>query len=313
MQKEVKKTGDFGMGLMIHSVHMTDDVPQLNKFYEEVFGGLLYMGVDSPNFLPVEDRWAGLIQIADLCIETMAPNLPADPTKPVGRFYTKFGRHLHSVGYKVDDLVGLGNFLIKKGVYIGKPGGGRLEEMDPETMYFYPSPRDTAGLMVELCAVGMPDDPRQLGTWSSQVKLWDQVHPLGIRRLAYITLGVKDLDEAVKVYVDTMQAVPVHEGVDEGARARYQIVHIGDCLLQLAQPLDGDSHLGRHVAQWGNMIYGITFKVHDLDSVEAWLDKKNVRTTRQSPTVVAANPEDTFNAPYFFTTADIPNDPFDAA
>jgi hypothetical protein len=35
--------------------------------------------------------------------------LPADPTKPVGKFYTKFGRHLYSVGYKVDDLVGLGN------------------------------------------------------------------------------------------------------------------------------------------------------------------------------------------------------------
>jgi hypothetical protein len=297
---------------MIHSVHMTDDVTALNTFYEEVFGGLLFMGVDEPNFLPVEDRWAGLIQIADLCIETMAPKMPADPTKPVGRFYTKFGRHLHSVGYKVDDLVGLGNFLIDKGVYIGQPGGGRLEKMDPETVYFYPSPRDTGGLMVELCAVDMPDDPRQLGTWSSQVKMWEQVHPLGIKRLAYITLGVKDLDEAVRVYVDKLQAVPVHEGVDDAARARYQTVHIGDCLLQLAQPLDDGSPLGRHVARWGNMIYGITFKVHDLDAVEAWLDKKSVRTTRTGPTTVAADPEDTFNAPYFFTTDAIPNDPFDA-
>ena len=107
MQKVVRKTGDYGIGIMIHSVHMTDDVPTLNKFYEEVFGGLMFMGVDEPNFLPVEDRWAGLIQISDFCVETMAPNLPADPTKPVGKFYSKFGKHLHSVGYKVDDLVGL--------------------------------------------------------------------------------------------------------------------------------------------------------------------------------------------------------------
>src|SRR5262245_24304299 len=119
MQKAVRKTGDFGIGLMIHSVHMTADVPALNRFYEEVFGAPLCMGVDTPNYLGPEDRWAGLIMISDLCIETMAPNMPADPTKPVGKFFTKFGQHLHSVGYRVDDLVGLGNRLLSKGIYLG--------------------------------------------------------------------------------------------------------------------------------------------------------------------------------------------------
>ena len=66
VQKSVRKTGEFGIGMMIHSVHMTDDVPALNRFYEEVFGGLLYMGVDEPGFLPVEDRWAGLLLVSDL-------------------------------------------------------------------------------------------------------------------------------------------------------------------------------------------------------------------------------------------------------
>src|ERR1700742_3780608 len=86
VRQQAKKTGDFGIGQMIHSVHMTDDVPELNRFYEEVFGGLLSLGVDEPNWLPVEDRWAGLLQIGDLCIETMAPNVPVDATKPVGKF-----------------------------------------------------------------------------------------------------------------------------------------------------------------------------------------------------------------------------------
>src|SRR5260221_12688657 len=254
---------------MIHSVHMTDDVPTLNRFYEEVFGGLMYMGVDEPNFLPVEDRWAGLIQISDFCVETMAPNLPADPTKPVGKFYSKFGKHLHSVSYKVGDLVGLGNHLIKQGVYIGAPGGGKLDEVDPETIYFYPSPRDMQGLMVELCKVDMRDDPRLLSTWSSQSKFWELSHPLGIKRLAYVTLGVKDLESAVDTYVKKIGAVPVTDGIDDGGRFRYAIVQLGDCLLQLAQPLDDNSPLGVHVEKWGNMIYGITFKVKDLDAAEA--------------------------------------------
>jgi hypothetical protein len=191
MKKTVRTTGDYGIGIMIHSVHMTDDVPALNRFYEEVFGGLMYMGVDEPSFLPVEDRWAGLLLVSDLCIETMAPNMPADPTRPVGKFYTKFGRHLHSVGYKVDDLVGLGNHLIEQGVYIGPPGGGKLDHIEPSMTYFYPSPRDMYGLMAELCKVDMRDDPRLLDTWSSQVKMWEIGHPLGIRGLAYVTLGVR--------------------------------------------------------------------------------------------------------------------------
>jgi len=61
MKKTPRKTGDYGIGIMIHSVHMTDDVPALNRFYEEVFGGLMYMGVDEPNYLPVEDRLEGTL------------------------------------------------------------------------------------------------------------------------------------------------------------------------------------------------------------------------------------------------------------
>jgi hypothetical protein len=56
--------------------------------------------------------------------------------------------------------------------YIGAPGGGKLDHIDPSMTYFYPSPRDMYGLMAELCKVDMRDDPRLLQTWSSQVKMW---------------------------------------------------------------------------------------------------------------------------------------------
>lgn len=306
MRKTVRTTGDYGLGIMIHSVHMTDDVPALNQFYEEVFGGLMFMGVDEPNYLPVEDRLAGLVMISDLCIETMAPKMPADPTKPVGKFYTKFGRHLHSVGYKVEDLAGLGNHLIEHGVYIGAPGGGKLGHIEPEMIYFYPSPRDMNGLMVELCKVDMPNDPRLLDTWSSQVKMWEIGHPLGIQGLAYVTLGVRDLDAATETYVQKMQAIPVADDVEDVGQFRYQMVQLGDCLLQLAQPLADQSPLGEHVARWGNMIYGITLKVRDLDSAAAWLEKKNVRASRLRDGLLAANPADCHGAPYFFTTDEMP-------
>lgn len=314
MRQQPVKTGDYGIGQMIHAVHMTDDVPTLNKFYEEVFGGLLYLGVDEPNFLPVEDRWAGLLQISDFCVETMAPNMPPDVQKPVGKFYAKFGKHLHSVGYRVDDLNGLGDHMIAEGVYIGRPGGGKVERMSEigEHPYFYPSPRDTAGLMVELCATDMPADPRLLDTWSSQRKMWECGHPLTIRRLAYVTLGTKDLEDAVGVYVKRLQAIPIHDGIDDAERCRFQVLQLGDCLLRLAEPLDQTSALGEHVQKWGNAIYSVTLRVRDLDSAEAWLAKHAVRTDRLRDDLLAASPEDCHGAPYFFTTANVPGDPFES-
>jgi hypothetical protein len=155
----------------------------------------------------------------------------------------------------------------------------------------------------------MRDDPRLLETWSSQVKMWEIGHPLGIKGLAYVTLGVKDLDAASQTYIERIQAIPVASGVDDGGRFRYQLVQLGDCLLQLAQPLAPDSPLGEHVARWGNMIYGITFSVRDLDSAEAWLDKKNIRTTRVRDGLLAADPDDCFGASYFFTTDAAPTVP----
>ncbi|MEQ6900381.1 hypothetical protein [Nocardioides sp. YIM 152588] len=309
MKKQPQTTGDYGIGQMVHVIHMTEDVSTLNKFYQEVLGGLGYFCPDEPNYLPIEDRYATLWMLGDLCVEVMAPKMPADPAKPVGRFFTKFGQHLHSVGYKVEDLEGLGNRMIERGIYIGKPGGGRLEKMDPDVAYFYPSPKDTAGLMVELCQHDMPNDPRDLDSWSSQVQLW-KLHPLTIERFSYVTLGVRELEPAVQVYVDTMQAVPVEEGIDPDLGCRYVTVQLGDCLLQLAAPTDPDSALGRHVAQYGNFIYSLRFKVLDVDSAERWLNSNGVGTHRPRPGLLVTDTADSFGVPFFFSDEEIKGDPF---
>ncbi len=214
--KPVTKTSEYGIGQMVHVIHMTDDVRKLQAWWEDVFGGFSYMGIDEPNYLPIEDRHACLLMVRDLCIEVMAPAFNEQgevnsPQLPVGKFYSRFGQHLHSVGYFVDDIVGLGNHMIDNGIYIGKPGGGAVEKMDdPSLMYFYPSPKFTAGLMVEISKHPMPNDPREKEEWSSLAKVTEH-HPLTIERFSYVTLGVRDLDEAVKVYVNAFKAIPLEE------------------------------------------------------------------------------------------------------
>ncbi|GGV28840.1 hypothetical protein GCM10010182_59750 [Actinomadura cremea] len=304
MEQHVRRTGDHGIGRMVHVVHMCDDARELRRFYENVFGGVAFMGADEPDYLPWEDRYATLLMVGDLCIETMAPRMPADAHFPVGRFYQRFGSHLHSVGYKVDDLAGLADRLLKGGVYIGRPGGGRMDEFDPETQYFFPSPRDTAGLLLELCRHDMPGDPRTTDAWSSLARTWRD-HPLGIERFACVTLGVRDLGSAVETYAGLMQAEPGRTGIDEDLKARFTAMRLGDCLLQLAEPLDDRSDLGRHVRRYGDMIYSLRFTVADLGAAETWLAKNDVRTTRTGAGLLATRVEDTYGAPIFFGTADL--------
>lgn len=150
-------------------------------------------------------------------------------------------------------------------------------------------------------AMDMPGDPRDLETWSSLERMW-RTHPLTIERFSYVTLGVKDLDAAVKTYADVIQAVPLRSGTDEDLRARYTTLRLGDCLLQIAEPADDRSDLGRHVATWGNMIYGLRFEISDVGSAESWLNKNGVRTTRPRDGLIVTDPEDSLGAPIFFGT-----------
>jgi hypothetical protein len=313
--KPVTKTSDFGIGQMIHVIHMTDDVTRLQQWWEDIFGGYTYFGVDGPNYLPIEDRYASLMMVNDLCIEIMAPAFNDagevnSPHLPVGKFYSKFGQHLHSVGYYVEDIVGFGNHMIDSGIYIGKPGGGAVEKLDdPSLMYFYPSPKDTAGLMVEISKHPMPNDPREKEEWSSLYKVMG-AHPLGIERFSYVTLGVQDLEPAVKTYVEAMKAIPIQEGIDEDLGSKYVILQLGDCLLQLAQPLEPTSALGEHVARYRNFIYSLRFQVRDVDAAEQWLTSKDVKTSRPRPGLLVIDPNDSFNAPIFLSSEEIEGDPF---
>ena len=125
-----------------------------------------------------------------------------------------------------------------------------------------------------------------------------------------MTLGVRDLESAVEVYVKAFKAIPLVEGIDEDLGAKYVVLHLGDCLLQIAQPLEPTSDLGRHVEQYGNFIYSLRFKITDVDSAEAWLAKKDVKTSRPRPGLLVLEPNDTFNAPIFLTAEEIQGDPF---
>jgi catechol 2,3-dioxygenase-like lactoylglutathione lyase family enzyme len=135
--------------------------------------------------------------------------------------------------------------------------------------------------------------------------MW-QAHPATIERFGCVTLGVRDFQAAATTYTDVLQAMHVDEGRDDDLGARYRTVQLGDCLLQLAEPLTPDSDLGRHVERWGNMIYGLQFQVRDVDATATWFADHGIRFTRPRPSSLVTDPQDTFGAPLVFR-ADAPS------
>ena len=183
----------------------------------------------------------------------------------------------------VDDIEGFARHLLDHDVYIGLPGGGRMEEVPPDIYYFYPSPRSVGGFFAQITrntdgvySPNVANDPRLQDDWDVRARRWSE-HPLGIERLGYATMAVSDVDATRAVFEKLWLAVPVHDGVDEGRGVRSRFMQLGHFLIEIASPLSDDGPLAEHVARFGDMLYQLTFRVRDLDSVEAYLPTVDVR------------------------------------
>ena len=223
MRMSIQKTGPFGFGLMYHVIHVSDDLSTINAWYQKVFDADVWMGLEHPHWSEIEDRYAALLSVGDLCIEPMAPKLPPDDRYPVARFFLRNGSRFHSAGHMVDDIEGFARHLLDHDVYIGLPGGGRMEEVPPDIYYFYPSPRSVGGYFAQITrntdgtySSNVADDPRLHDDWDVRARRWSE-HPLGIQRLGYGTMAVSDVDATRAIFEKLWLAVPVHEGVDEDA------------------------------------------------------------------------------------------------
>jgi hypothetical protein len=93
---------------------------------------------------------------------------------------------------------------------------------------------------------------------------------------------------------------------------RSSFVQLGHFLVEIASPLSDDGPLAEHVERFGDMLYQLTFRVDDLDSVEAYLPTVDVRCARTSDAVVSADPDDCLGANYAFSTETCPGDPLGA-
>lgn len=289
------RTGPFGIGTLIHVIHVSDDIRRLNSWYEDVFGGLVFHGLDEPSYLDGEKRWASLLMVSDYCVETVSPQLPADPKTAFGRYFERHGAGLHSLGYVADDLNGLAQALGEQDVNCA------LQSANGMT-WFFPRPRDVGGTIIEFIDGLIPEDPRLREEWSSLRRLWAS-HPLTIEGLSHVTIAARDAAHTYEIWDKLFAPVFLLQTADEVLKTDSWWFDLGDSVVELAQPSAADSPLHEQIDRIDNAVYSVSLAVRDLDSAERHLQAHNIRTNRPASAVLLAEPDDCFNARYQFVAA----------
>jgi methylmalonyl-CoA/ethylmalonyl-CoA epimerase len=84
-----------------------------------------------------------------------------------------------------------------------------------------------------------------------------------IRRLDHVAVVVRDTEAALKTFRDRLGLRVAHSEVQEEARVRLTYLDCGNAFLQLVEPLDADTTLGRWREEHGEGLHHLAFGVDD--------------------------------------------------
>ena len=104
-----------------------------------------------------------------------------------------------------------------------------------------------------------------------------------IHKIHHLAIAVKDLEEALRFYHDTL-GLPVHEQAvreDQGVKAA--LLTIGESDIELLEPLGPDTPVGRFLERRGEGIHHICLQTDDIDKELADLKAKGVELIDQEP------------------------------
>jgi catechol 2,3-dioxygenase-like lactoylglutathione lyase family enzyme len=305
----------LGIDEIYHIIHLTDTLPPLDSWYDEVFSPR--RGMMDNHYSPNEQRCASLLTIGDCVIEALAPARDVEgwDAMPIGRYYKKFGPHWHSLAWYVEDVGVVWDHLRSQGIRVLRGGGpGAADERPKDFVPIFTHPKDTITQLqfMQRRTLRNPDDyhrpgdadPRFLPGWSSN--WWASNHGLTLERLAYVTILTSDMERAKKIYVDALEGVVVGESESKLTATRDLYVSIGkQVVVQLAQPLSSDSLAGNDLERNGETIHAACFKVADLSAAERYLQGKHIGIVDRDDATIITDPATTFHAPYRFTTTQL--------
>jgi methylmalonyl-CoA/ethylmalonyl-CoA epimerase len=121
-----------------------------------------------------------------------------------------------------------------------------------------------------------------------------------LEKLDHIGIAVKDLDQAMKLYREAFGIEPDLVYESSYTEAKIAFFPIGDVRIELIQPVNPESVVGRFLEKKGEGIHHVSYRVKDVDRSLAELEMKGVqlidkksRKVRENERVAFLHPKST--------------------
>jgi len=274
---------------IIHTIHATTDIYGCRLLYQDALGGLVF----AENYFPAEDRDCALLYVTDHMVEPMAPRTPDDMTKPYARMAAKIGQAFHSFELKVPNGPAAAQAFKDAGCKVASDYG----------VFFFVRPESTGGVLLEVCELGMPNDPYDRGQWNPAVGAGHACTVTGLDHIAVVT---SDLAAALGFFTGLVDGEVLEDAPTTLPQpGRRVLVRLGDTRVAFIQPDNtGSGPLGAFLAKEQNGIYALVWKIADPAAARAHFEGGllKLRTTGEgcvSPGF-AIEPDDFYGARHEF-------------
>jgi len=104
-----------------------------------------------------------------------------------------------------------------------------------------------------------------------------------LQRVSHLGLAVKDLDAATRLYEGVFGLRVVHRWVAEADRMEAASFRVGDLEIELMQPLEDDSPVGRFIARRGEGLHHVAYRVDDVAEALRLAEQAGVDTIDREP------------------------------
>jgi len=101
----------------------------------------------------------------------------------------------------------------------------------------------------------------------------------GIRRIDHVAIAVRDADQATEQFVKLLNAVHIRTEVlrEKAGLVKVSYLQIGENVLSLAQSLEADGFLNRHIEKHGEGLHHMGLEVDDLEAFVADVEAKGFK------------------------------------
>lgn len=101
--------------------------------------------------------------------------------------------------------------------------------------------------------------------------------------LDHVAIAVDDLDESLAGYRNRYRVEPLYREVVESQGVEEAMIPVGGSFIQLLQPLDMDTPVGRFLSRHGEGLHHVAYLVASLDQALAHLRKEGARLVDEEP------------------------------